>query len=250
MGGIGIGLLYLPALAPFVEEVRLKALDLKEAALQAYHTQFTERFLASTEANNLRKRIAFLETELMAAQLETKRAHAFLHENEELRRLLKLSIPPGFIAIGARILMETEGQRRTLLLNIGTDHGVCQDAAVVGPEGLLGRVIRVGGRWSQALCVTDGTSRIPVCFHPSGIRAVLVGDFSPMLRVDLVQEPFPDIPQEAVTSEIPGVFPGGIPVGPLDPSSTSVNPAAFRRFPTHACVLIPSTEKNRPRVHP
>jgi rod shape-determining protein MreC len=247
VGSLIVGAFHLSFLAPYAEQAHLKIEEAKVAALQTYQIQVVERFWTYLGIEDLLQKTTYLEDQLIAARLEAQRARFFSQENEELRRLLALPIPEKFTVLGAHILDAPEGQK--LLLDVGSTQGVRQDAAVVGPEGLLGRVTQVEPNWSQVLRITDGASRIPVSFYPSGAHAVLVGDFSQTLRVELLREHLSEDNQTAVTSEIPGVFPGGIPVGTLAESATRVIPAASGSFPTHVCVLIPMTTQEKQTSH-
>ncbi|MDR0661958.1 MAG: rod shape-determining protein MreC [Holosporales bacterium] len=242
-GCFALGLLHIPFFAPFIEQIRGAVIEGKGEVLRVYTTQIREAFWAFLGVQDLWQQKEFLEEQLMEARFTAQRLPYLLQENEELRQLLKMPIPPGFTVLGARILTHQEGQTQTFLLDVGTDQGVQQDAAVMGPAGLLGRVIRVERRESQVLRITDSASRLPVVFLPSRRHAVLVGDISSAVRIELLPEPLPEAPQDVVTSEIPSVFPGGLLVGQLEEGTVRVTTEAAFLALTHVGVLIPEKKK-------
>ncbi|MDR2412164.1 MAG: rod shape-determining protein MreC [Holosporales bacterium] len=243
IGCFALGLLHIPFFAPFIEQIRSAVIEGKGEVLRVYMTQIKETFWTFLGVQDLWQQKELLEEQLMEARFASQRLPYLLQENEELRQLLKVPIPPGFTVLGARILVHQEGQTQTFLLNVGAEQGVQQDAAVIGPTGLLGRVIRVGKRESQALRITDSASRLPVVFLPSKGHAVLIGDISSAVRIELLPEPLPETPQDVVTSEIPGVFPGGLVIGQIEEGIVRVTTEATFLALTHVGVLISEKKK-------
>jgi rod shape-determining protein MreC len=126
-------------------------------------------------------------------------------------------------------------------LDVGADKGVSLNAAVVVRDGLIGSVVQVGQTWSRVSLITDGSSRIPVSFYPSGEKAILVGNSSSRLRIDLLQNKQIGANQTAFTSGVDGRFPNGILVGSLDSTDDSecVVPAATVHNAAFVCILVP-----------
>ncbi|MDR2416853.1 MAG: rod shape-determining protein MreC [Holosporales bacterium] len=248
LGCVGIGLLRLPCAEFYIQQGRLFVTEMKVICLKAQRIYLPLTNLRRSSSEEQEKTIEELHKKLITAHLQIQQVHALQQENTELRNLLSLRVPQGFKLIGAHVLCQTNTCTHMLLLDVGTDKGVCLNAAVVVRDGLVGSITQVGRTWSRVLLITDGASRIPVSFHPSGEYAVLVGSLSPHLGIDLLRNRRMDTEQTAFTSESGACFPKGILVGSLDPTDSAeyVVPAATTCNLTFVCVLIPLSQEEKP----
>ena len=105
--------------------------------------------------------------------------------------------------------------RQSVLLNVGSGRDGIRDGwAVTDGLGLVGRVSGVGQRSSRVLLLTDAASRVPVTIQPSGQRAMLIGDNTPLPTLDFIEVPEEVRPGDRVVSSGDGdVFPAGLLVG-------------------------------------
>lgn len=136
-------------------------------------------------------------------------------ENERLRSLLNFTPDPAARFIAARVIADQGSAfARSILVAAGHHDGVAKGQAVMTGEGLVGRVVEVGGRAARVLLLTDLNSRVPVLVGASRHRGVLAGDNSayPDL-VYLADEAEVAVGDYVVTSGHGGVFPQGLPVG-------------------------------------
>lgn len=142
-------------------------------------------------------------------------------ENEKLRSMLNFVPPAPASFISGRVIGDSGGAfLRSVLVNVGRNHGVRKGAAAVDGSGLLGRVAEVGNWSSRVLLVTDLNSRIPVLVGDSRERAILTGDNSDRPRLDyLPQEISISQGDLVVTSGHGGAFPAGLPVGVVEKSA-------------------------------
>lgn len=142
-------------------------------------------------------------------------AQRLQRENDELRRALKVVPDPRSSFITARIAGESGGPfLRTALLGAGTRAGIAKGQAVLGGNGLIGRIVDVGGSSARVLLITDLNSRVPVFVEPNRERAVLAGDNSNTPRLEFAAaEARIAAGDRIVTSGEGGVFPPGLPVG-------------------------------------
>jgi rod shape-determining protein MreC len=137
-------------------------------------------------------------------------------ENAALRQLLSMPVAPERpTAVSGRVIADTGGPFvHTVLLDVGTEHGVARGMAAVNERGLVGRVIEAGRRSSRVLLLTDFNSRVPVMVEPSRDQAILAGNNTgrPAL-VFLPLSPRLSVGDRVVTSGRGGVLPPGLEVG-------------------------------------
>ena len=175
----------------------------------------------SREFASLREENARLREEnsrLLAWQTAARRLE---NENDRLRDLSQFREGPEASFITSRIVGDSvSAYVRGALLNVGRRAGVTSGQAVVTGEGLAGRVAEVGENSARVLFVTDVNSRLPVQVERTRERAILVGDNSPQLRLNLLQGVAGvQRGDRIVTSGDGGSFPVGIPIGEVVQSS-------------------------------
>jgi len=142
-------------------------------------------------------------------------AQKLQRENDELRAALRVVPDPRASFVTARVAGEAGGPYvRTALLDAGAAEGIKKGQAVLGGDGLVGRIIDVGNSSARVLLVTDLNSRVPVFVEPSRERAVLAGDNSSSPRLEfLAPEAKIGVNDRIVTAGEGGVLPPGLPVG-------------------------------------
>lgn len=134
---------------------------------------------------------------------------------QQYRSLLALPAEPDFDFIPLRVVADLSSPFvKTLITVGGSDMGLRPGLAVMGTNGLVGRVISVGAKSARILLVTDFNSKIPVVALSSDVQAILAGrnEAQPFLQY---------IPPKArlkpgdllVTSGRGGQVPVGLPVG-------------------------------------
>ena len=80
--------------------------------------------------------------------------------------------------------------------------------------GLVGRISGVGQRISRVVLLTDPSSRLPVTIQPTGERALLTGDNTPLPLLEFIESGDNVRPGDRVVSSGDGgVFPAGLLVG-------------------------------------
>ena len=142
-------------------------------------------------------------------------AHKLERENAALKTLL--SYRPGPLAsfISARVVGGSGSAFvRALMLNSGSRNGVEKGHAVMDGTGMAGRVVEVGQRSARVLLLTDLNSRIPIVIGTIGDRAILAGDNSDVLYLDLLSPKADiDVGMRVTTSGHGGKLPSGLPIG-------------------------------------
>jgi len=136
-------------------------------------------------------------------------------ENLSLRALLNYRPPEPNRFLTARVIADNSGAFvRSLAVNLGTANGVANGQAVLGDQGLAGRIVQAGERAARILLLTDLNARIPVVLERSRYRAVLGGDNTDLPKlIHLPLEAEVTVGDRIVTSGHGGMFPPGLPVG-------------------------------------
>ncbi|MEX5728819.1 rod shape-determining protein MreC [Rhodovulum iodosum] len=136
-------------------------------------------------------------------------------ENAKLLDLNKVRLDPQLTYVTGVVMADSGSPfRQSVLLNVGARDGIVDGWATTDGLGLVGRISGVGARTSRVILLTDSNSRIPVTIQPSGQRAVLTGDNSPVPPIEFVETPELVRPGDRVVSSGDGgVFPAGLLVG-------------------------------------
>ena len=115
---------------------------------------YVERLVdAESENEALRAELALLRNEVLANQTAAT-------ELDRLERVLNYrrgrAFPDGYGTVVARVIQVPSNPfRQEIVVAAGSRHGVRQDAAVISPDGLVGRVIEVARRSSKIGLLTD-----------------------------------------------------------------------------------------------
>lgn len=102
---------------------------------------------------------------------------------------------------------------RTIRISRGSSDGVRAGMPVIASQGVVGRVIRAGFKFSDVQLLVDYDSNIDVLIQRNRIRGVLGGFANENCRLHLQRGAEVRIGDTLVTSGIVGSFPKGIPVG-------------------------------------
>ncbi|NOZ01499.1 MAG: rod shape-determining protein MreC [Deltaproteobacteria bacterium] len=142
-------------------------------------------------------------------------------ENRSLRRLLGLKESlKGLDMVAARVVgRELTPYYRVNRMSIEPGEGVApsRDMAVVTPEGLLGRVVKVAGGYADVMLLADKRSRVACEVLGRGVLGMVLGNghsdgYQAILQVSVTEKP---LENGAViqTSGHDLVFPRGIEIG-------------------------------------
>lgn len=188
---------------PVLEAVSVPVAYFRRAMVRARTHMDGIAELDRLKAENARLR----QWEWQAKQLERRVTH--------LRSLLNGVDEPALKYVTARVIADARGPfARSVLLNVGKDHGVKPGYAVINGEGLVGRAVDVGKRAARIIMLNDLNSRIPVLVGPAGARAILVGDNGPEPGLEFLSDS-DDVYEkdEVYTSGDGGLFPRGLRIG-------------------------------------
>jgi rod shape-determining protein MreC len=158
-----------------------------------------------------------LRRELQQMRAWREAALQLEQENAKLLDLNKVRLDPKLTFVTGVVLADSGSPfRQSVLLNVGARDGIMDGWATTDGLGLVGRISGVGQSTSRVLLLTDASSRIPVVIQPSGQRAILSGDNSPLPPVDFIEDTELVRPGDRIVSSGDGgVFPAGLLVGQL-----------------------------------
>lgn len=115
----------------------------------------------------------------------------------------------------------------TFLISAGRNQGVTVDMPMITNEGLVGRVIEVGGNWSKVMAVIDGSSSVAAIVERTRDNGIVHG--TPELGTEdslctMYYLPIDNdlVPGDRIlTSGLDGLFPKGILIGEVSEVSRS-----------------------------
>jgi rod shape-determining protein MreC len=167
------------------------------------------------EIGTLRAENARLAAEVARLKEENARLRPAAEEASRLRSLLALKQSEPFASVAARVIgRDPSHWFSSLLVDRGTRDGVRRNDPVVTSEGLVGRVIEVGGSWSRVLLIVDPRSAVSVVVVRSRETGVAEGLGRPLLRVTYLSRDASIQPGDLVeTSGLGQIYPRGVPVG-------------------------------------
>ncbi|MCH4892455.1 rod shape-determining protein MreC [Sphingomonas sp. SFZ2018-12] len=160
------------------------------------------------------------------------RARALVAENRRLKALLAVrDRAPGSIVTARVVSSSASSTRRFATLNAGSRQRVRAGQPVLGPNGLIGRVIETSLNTARILLIIDPESIVPVRRARDNLPAIVVGRGDGL--VDVRSASVANAPLLAgdtfVTSGAGGIFPPGVPVAQVLRSardSTTARPFA------------------------
>lgn len=111
-------------------------------------------------------------------------------------------------------------QSRILYIDKGSQDGVKTDMAVIAPEGIVGKVLRVLPATSQVLMINDQLSGVGATLEKTRLQGILAGTPNGTLIIKYIMKDEKVEPGETVmTSGGDRIFPKGLPIGRVAESS-------------------------------
>ena len=165
---------------------------------------------------NVRAENRRLREENQRLRVESLQVSETTEENRRLRRLLALQEQMPLTTVSAEIIArEWGGWVRSLTVNRGRGDKVPRLAAVIAPDGLIGRVIEVRTGASVVQVLTDPASTVGAHAVRTRTVGIVEGDPRGTMRLKYMAREGSGIAvgDLIVTSGAGGVFPRGIPIG-------------------------------------
>ncbi|MDP3429569.1 MAG: rod shape-determining protein MreC, partial [Desulfomicrobium sp.] len=143
--------------------------------LQSNVDEFWSRYVylvgVRQENEDLVLRVRELEQELGRVSEKAKSV-------DRLNALLRFSPEPPWEMRGGRVIGQKLGPNailETLLIDVGSRHGVRVNDPVISPRGVVGRIAKPGIHFSSVVLLSDPSSRIPVITSEGRVPAIVQG---------------------------------------------------------------------------
>ena len=165
---------------------------------------------------NVRSENRRLREENQRLRVESLTVSETAAENDRLRRLLALQRQLPLTTVSAEIIArEWGGWVRSLTVNRGRSDNVTRLAAVIAPDGLVGRVIDVRSGASVIQVLTDPASTVGAHVVRTRTVGIVEGEPKGTMRLKYMAREGGGVQvgDLIVTSGAGGVFPRGIPIG-------------------------------------
>ena len=171
-------------------------------------------FAGVTDGGSLKRENERLRAELGELEDEQRQARTAIRQNEEFRKLLALPILSEVPRVTARVVNGAPGNFEwTITIDKGQENRISPDMPVLGPDGLVGRVLESWEGGAKVLLLIDPNANVGVRIGPqSGIAEGVAG--SDFLRVELDADAQVAVGDPVETSGLDGSsFPEGVSVG-------------------------------------
>ncbi len=135
------------------------------------------------------------------------------NENSSLRNVLNVPKEPDSKFVTARIVSTAINPfSNSAIIQAGQKEGLRVDDIVLGPKGLIGRIVEVGKEYSSIILVSDHNSRIPVTTEDPKVRGILTKQDIELKIIYLKEGYELKVGEIIYTSGDGKLFPRGIPV--------------------------------------
>lgn len=163
----------------------------------------------------LRRENEELRREVERLQREVQESRERVAAAARLERLLDYREGTGNKMIAAGVIgHDASGLYRTVLINRGSSSGVAHQQAVLAPDGVVGRVIKVFPRSALVLLVTDRSSGIDAIVQRTRDQGVVQGRGGSGCELKYLDRSAEvEVGDYVVTSGMGGGFPKGVWIG-------------------------------------
>ncbi len=219
------GCLVAVAAMPAAMSERIKV-SLSRLCSPALKLTVAARDFADTATDRLQSRDQLqrendeLRAELARLRLDGARVEEIARENERLRQMLQFRNSTRQPYLAARVIgRDTSNWWKSVRIDRGARDGVRVDAAVITPQGLVGKILQVGESESQVLLIMDRSCKVSGRLQTSREPGIVTGGVAemsanPRCRMTFISRQAKIESRTVVmTSGMGGVFPAGYVIG-------------------------------------
>ena len=201
----GPGGFTISVLAPFQEAIAGSSRFIK-----GIWRHYFNLILVSEENDQLKKQLA-RDQEMKNEWVEARMA------NDRLRRLM--DIGKGFsqeLVYAEVIGRDPTAWFKTVIINKGYKDNVAVGMPVLVPEGIVGQIVDVSGRYAKVLLIVDQNSAVDALVQRTRARGLVKGEFADQCRLEFVlRKEDVKVGDAIVTSGLDNVFPKGLAIGEI-----------------------------------
>ncbi len=176
------------------------------------------------QAGSLAERVGELETENAELQTQLQETSELVAENEEYASILGIAEDEEFDVMGASVIGESViNLEWAVYVDRGSQDGVQVDMPVIGPSGLVGRVVDAYATTSKVMLIIDPDSKVAARLSSSRETGLIEGQREEPLRFSLFDPEAEILALEPVETSgyqlgegYTGIYPPGIPIGVVD----------------------------------
>ena len=201
----GPGGFTISVLAPFQEAIATTSRSVK-----GVWRHYFNLVLVSEENDQLKKQLARAE-ELKNEWIEARLA------NDRLRRLMDTGKGFAQELVYAEVIgRDPTAWFKTVMIDKGTRDNVAIGMPVIVPEGVVGQIVDVSGRYAKVLLMVDQNSAVDVLIQRTRARGLLKGEFADQCRLEFVlRKEDVQVADVIITSGLDNVFPKGLRIGEI-----------------------------------
>jgi rod shape-determining protein MreC len=166
-------------------------------------------------ASAVRRENEELRREIGRLQREVQESRERIAAAARLERLLDYREATGYTMLAAGVIgHDASGLYQTILLDRGSSSGVEHRQAVLAPDGVVGRVIKVFPRSALVLLVTDRSSGVDAIVQRTRDQGIVQGRGGAACELKYLDRSAEvEVGDQVVTSGMGGGFPKGVWIG-------------------------------------
>ena len=191
-----------------------------------------------------------LKTELLEKDKILNEFYQLKVENEELKSLLNLQIPPTTNKVVSRIILDpSDTHSSRVFIDVGLNENIQINSPVFNENGLLGRVIDVRKKSSEVLMLIDSKSSIPVMTDTTKIKFFVEGGKNKLIIKHLPENSMIYENELVISTDVSGYFKQGIIVGKVVKDKTGkyvVLPSAKKTDSVYVMTVTYEMQKKLP----
>ena len=201
----GPGGFTISVLAPFQEAIAGSSRFIK-----GIWRHYFNLILVSEENDQLKKQLA-RDQEMKNEWVEARMA------NDRMRRLMDIGRGFSQELVYAEVIgRDSTAWFKTVIINKGYKDNVAVGMPVLVPEGIVGQIVDVSGRYAKVLLIVDQNSAVDALVQRTRARGLVKGEFADQCRLEFVlRKEDIQVGDAIVTSGLDNVFPKGLPIGEI-----------------------------------
>jgi rod shape-determining protein MreC len=189
-----------------------------QQAFASVRRSVTETWGGYVDLRNVRRENQDLRREIEALRKDKILLQNQEGENRRLHKLLQLKTQYEYPSVIAQVIAEdASGLHQVLFINRGSDDGIAPNMPVVVTGGIVGRILKCGRDVSKVLIATDPGLSADARVVRTRDRGVVSGLTKGKFLMRYINPKSTIAPgDEVITSGLEGIFPKGIPLGPVE----------------------------------